>query len=108
MSVLKIEDGWITSSQNFYPDSKDTISDQELLSAFLESYVVNNTSKTLVNLLFKGEILKETDGITQISYRNTQIGNRNTRISNRNTGISNRNIRLATRTLACCKYTDEK
>ena len=60
LSVLKIEDGWITSSQNFYPDSKDTISDQELLSAFLESYVVNNTSKTLVNLLFKGEILKET------------------------------------------------
>ncbi len=60
LSVLKIEDGWITSSQNFYPDSKDTISDQELLSAFLERYVVNNTSKTLVNLLFEGEILKET------------------------------------------------
>ena len=35
LSVLKVEDGWITSSQNFYPDSKDNISDQELLSAFL-------------------------------------------------------------------------
>ena len=35
LSVLRIEDGWITSSQNFYPDSKDNISDQELLSVFL-------------------------------------------------------------------------
>ena len=47
LSVLKIEDGWITSSQNFYPDSKDNISDQELLSAFLESYVVNNKRRNI-------------------------------------------------------------
>ena len=36
LSVLRIEDGWITSSQNFYPDSKENISDQELLSVFRE------------------------------------------------------------------------
>ena len=60
LSVLRIEDGWITSSQNFYPDSKENISDQELLSAFLESYVIKNNNRKIINLLFQGEILKET------------------------------------------------
>ncbi len=60
LSVLKIEDGWITSSQNFYPDSKDNISDQELLSVFIESYVINYKSRKEINLLFQGEISKET------------------------------------------------
>ncbi len=60
LSVLKIEDGWITSSQNFYPDSKDNISNQELLSAFLESYVIENKHREKINFLFQGEILKET------------------------------------------------
>ena len=57
---LLIEDGWITSSQNFYPDSKDNISNQELLSAFLESYVIENKHREKINFLFQGEILKET------------------------------------------------
>ena len=60
LSVLRVEDGWITSSQNFYPDSKDNISDQELLSVFLESYVIENKNRKLVNLLFQGLVLKET------------------------------------------------
>ena len=60
LSVLRIEDGWITSSQNFYPDSKDNISDSELLSAFLENYVIVNKHRSKINLLFEGEILKET------------------------------------------------
>ncbi len=60
LSVLRIEDGWITSSQNFYPDSKDNITDKELLSAFLENYVIVNKDRSKINLLFKGEILKET------------------------------------------------
>ena len=60
LSVLRIEEGWITSSQNFYPDSKDNISDQELLSAFLEGYVIANKDRSTINLLFSGEILSET------------------------------------------------
>ena len=60
ISVLRIEDGWITSSQNFYPDSKDNISDQELLSVFLESYVTENSDRKKINLLFQEQILKET------------------------------------------------
>ncbi len=60
LSVLRIEDGWITSSQNFYPDSKDNISDQELLSAFLESYVIDIKDRKEINLLFQGEITRET------------------------------------------------
>ena len=60
LSVLKIEDGWITSSQNFYPDSKDNISDKELLSAFLESYVIENKERKIINLLFLGQISEET------------------------------------------------
>ncbi len=60
LSVLRVEDGWITSSQNFYPDSKDNIPDQELLSVFLESYVINNKDRKIINLLFQGETLKET------------------------------------------------
>ena len=68
LSVLRIEDGWITSSQNFYPDSKDNISDQELLSAFLENYVIVNKDRSKINLLFKGEILKETkDFLTNLN-----------------------------------------
>ena len=60
LSVLRIEDGWITSSQNFFPDSKDNISDQELLSIFLEGYAIENNERGILNLLFQGEILKET------------------------------------------------
>ena len=60
LSVLTIEDGWITSSQNFYPDSKENISDQELLSVFLESYVIEHKDRKAINLLFLGEISKET------------------------------------------------
>ena len=62
LSVLRIEDGWITSSKNFYPDSKENVSDQELLSAFLESYLINNKDRKTINLLFQGEISKETRG----------------------------------------------
>ena len=60
LSVLRIEDGWITSSQNFFPDTKDNISDQELLSIFLEGYVIENKERGTLNLLFQGELLKET------------------------------------------------
>ncbi len=60
LSVLRIEDGWITTSQNFYPDSKDNISDQELLSIFLESYVIDNKERKKINILFQGNISKET------------------------------------------------
>ena len=62
LSVLKIEDGWITSSQNFYTDVKENISEQEILSAFLESYVIENKDRRTVNLLFQGEVLEETKG----------------------------------------------
>ncbi len=69
LSVLRIEDCWITSSQNFYPDSKDNISDQELLSVFLESYVIQNKERKVLNLLFQGEISKETkDFLNNLSF----------------------------------------
>lgn len=60
LSVLRIEDGWITSSQNFYPDTKDNITDSELLSIFIESYVIENKHRKIMNLLFQGDISKET------------------------------------------------
>ncbi len=60
LSVLRIEEGWITSSQNFYPSSKDNLSPQELLSIFLESYVIENKGRRVINLLFQEEILKDT------------------------------------------------
>ena len=60
LSVLRVEDGWITSSQNFYPDSKDNISDEEFLSAFVESYVIENKDRRTINFLFQGETSKET------------------------------------------------
>ena len=56
----RVEDGWITSSQNFYPVTKDNVSEQELLSVFLETYVIQNKERKTINLLFHGEILKET------------------------------------------------
>ena len=60
LSVLKIEDGWITSSQNFYPDSKDNLSDKALLSIFIESYVIKNKERKKINLLFPGDISEDT------------------------------------------------
>ena len=62
LSVLRIEDGWITSSQNFYPDTKDKITDSELLSIFIEGYVIENKHRKIMNLLFQGDISKETKG----------------------------------------------
>ena len=74
LSLLRVEDGWITSSQNFYPDTKDNISDQELLSAFLESYVIENKDRKKINLLFQGEILKETkDFLTDLNFPKINI-----------------------------------
>ena len=69
ISVLRVEDGWITSSQNFYPNSKENISDQELLSIFLESYVTNNKHRKKIYLLFQGQITKETkDFLTNLDF----------------------------------------
>ncbi len=61
LSVLRVEDGWITSSQNFYPDTKDSLSNKDLLSIFLESYVIENKHRKKINLLFQGEISKDTN-----------------------------------------------
>ncbi len=60
LSILRIEDGWIVSSQNFYPSTKENISDQDLLSKFIESYVIDNKDRKVLNLLFQGDISKET------------------------------------------------
>ena len=74
LSLLRVEEGWITSSQNFYPDSRDNISDQELLSVFLESYVIENKDRKKINLLFKGEISKETrDFLHNLNFPNILI-----------------------------------
>ena len=40
--------------------TKENISDQELLSVFLESYVIEHKDRKAINLLFLGEISKET------------------------------------------------
>ena len=67
LSVLKIEDGWITSSQNYYPDSKDNISDKELLSVFLEGYVIENKDRKTINVLLQGDLSEETkDFLTKL------------------------------------------
>ena len=60
VSVLRIESGWITSSQNFYPDNNQDLSEKEMMSIFLESYVTSNKKRKEINLLFVGSILKET------------------------------------------------
>ena len=60
LSVLKVEAGWINSSQNFYPVTNDDTSEEELLSAFLESYVVNDKKRKEINLLFKENISQDT------------------------------------------------
>ena len=83
ISVLKIEDGWITSSQNFYPNSKDNISDKELMSAFLENYLTENVDRKKINLLFEGEISKETkDFLTNL--KSPKIFTFNTNKQNKN------------------------
>ena len=60
LSVLKVESGWINSSQNFFPVTNDDTSEEELLSVFLESYVVNDKKRKDINLLFKGTISQNT------------------------------------------------
>jgi len=62
LSVLKVEDGWINSSQNFYPITNDDISEEELLSVFLESYVISAKKRKEINLLFQGNISPDTKG----------------------------------------------
>ena len=69
ISVLRVEDGWITSSQNFYPDSKENICNEELLSVFLESYVIENKNRKTINLLFQEKITKDTlDFLTNLNF----------------------------------------
>ena len=60
ISVLKVEEGWISSSQNFYPDTKDGISEENLLSIFIERYVIENKDRKKLNLLTDQNIREET------------------------------------------------
>ena len=60
LSVLKVEGGWINSSQNFYPVTNDDTSEEELLSVFLESYAVKDKKRKEINLLFKETISQDT------------------------------------------------
>ena len=60
LSVLKVEGGWINSSQNFYPVTNDDTSEEELLSVFLESYAVKDKKRKEINLLFKETISHDT------------------------------------------------
>ncbi len=62
LSVLKVEAGWINSSQNFHPVTNDDTSEEELLSVFLESYAVKDKKRKEINLLFKGTISQDTKG----------------------------------------------
>ncbi len=60
ISLLKIEDGWINSSKNFYPEQIDGFSESDLLSLFVERFVSENKSREKINLLFELEINDET------------------------------------------------
>ncbi len=60
ISVVRIEDGWINNSKNYYPDSSDNFSDSELLSSFIEKYVSENSRRKEINLLLQGEIKNDT------------------------------------------------
>tara|TARA_B100000674_G_C37965658_1_gene974449 strand:+ start:56 stop:1345 length:1290 start_codon:yes stop_codon:yes gene_type:complete len=60
ISVVRIEDGWINNSKNYYPDSSDNFSDSELFSSFIEKYVIENNTRKEINFLLQGEIKNET------------------------------------------------
>ena len=60
ISLLKIEDGWINSSKNYYPEKFDGFTESDLLSFFLEKYISENKSKNKLNLLPEIEINKDT------------------------------------------------
>ena len=49
LSVLKIEDGWITSSQNFYPDTNDNVSMKNLcLHFWWYIFLIKKSAKKLI------------------------------------------------------------
>ena len=74
ISVLKVEEGWINSSQNFYPDIKESISQENLLSIFIERYVIENKDKHKLNLLTDREIREETkDFLKKLTKPNIKI-----------------------------------
>ena len=60
ISILKIENGWINNSQNFYPDTKENLPVEELLSIFIERFIAKNKDRKEIHFLFNENIRKET------------------------------------------------
>tara|TARA_B100000941_G_scaffold289687_1_gene269625 strand:- start:1482 stop:3302 length:1821 start_codon:yes stop_codon:yes gene_type:complete len=51
ISVIIVEDGWIQSSSNYYPEKNEPLSISDLFSAFLENYISMNLDRKKINIL---------------------------------------------------------
>ena len=78
ISVIAIEDGWIQSSSNYYPEKNEPIYISDLFSAFLESYITMNLDRKKINILCNINPSKDTsDFIGSIRTNKVKILKKN-------------------------------
>ena len=59
LSLVQIRDGWISATKNFFPETKNMFTNEDLLEKFITSYYFQSSEKE-INLLTNHKISSET------------------------------------------------
>ena len=58
LSLVQIRDGWISATKNFFPETKNSFNNEDLLESFISSYYYDLSDKE-INILTNNKISKE-------------------------------------------------
>ena len=58
LSLVQIRDGWISATKNFFPETKNSFNNEDLLESFISSYYYDLPDKE-INILTNNKISKE-------------------------------------------------
>ena len=58
LSLVQIREGWISATKNFFPETKNSFNNEDLLESFISSYYFNLPDKE-INILTNNKISKE-------------------------------------------------
>ena len=48
LSLVQIRDGWISATKNFFPETKNIFTNEDLLEKFIASYYFESLTKKLI------------------------------------------------------------
>ena len=59
MTLVQIRDGWISATKNFFPETKNTFTNEDLFEKFITAYYFESSEKE-INLLTNYKLSLET------------------------------------------------